>query len=384
MDENFQFVNKPDDKIIGKKEKIKVIILVDSDHNSNNYSYAASHIRKDGVITNYPYDAWLKIQSELEKYNKYEFEVQYTDPKTASYSKTFNLIKEGKYDIAVALFYNKNEREEHADATLPLALDGLGVIYKKEKYDTQKFFNILKKLVNVFLFMIVVGIIMGIILYIFEPSRADTVLEHKGISGERTNFLKFKRIILTTIAAMFGEMGFLSENSVLTVKGFITVITMFILAYIFIAYIQSEIITTILEDSTDEILNMDKIADLKLIALKGFSDKDKIERHVKLNNIEMIKGNVGDLEKRVMSDDKIDAAIMGVIDGYNIWSKNDNIAKSFDNFDKTFTYFFVNKRKKYLLEDINRVMVKLYNSLELQKICKSYFKEPDFICSVLS
>ena len=129
---------------------------------------------------------------------------------------------------------------------------------------------------------------------------------------------------------------------------------------------------------------MDKISDLNLIALKGYSDKEKIERHVKLNNIEMLKGNVGDLEKRLIEDEKVDAAILGVIDGYNIWSKNPDIAKSFDNFDKTFTYFFVNKRKKYLLDDVNRVLIKLYNSLELQKICKSYFKEPDFICSVLS
>ena len=112
MEEYFQFINKPEDKIIGKKEKIKVIILVDSDHNSENFSLAASRIRKDGVITNYPYDAWIKIQSELEKYNKYEFEVQSTDPKTASYSKTFDLIKDIRFKTNSDRLSNQDDLDD--------------------------------------------------------------------------------------------------------------------------------------------------------------------------------------------------------------------------------------------------------------------------------
>ena len=44
---------------------IKVIVLVGSDYKIGNISYTSTHLRKDGTLTNYPYEAWKLIQMNL-------------------------------------------------------------------------------------------------------------------------------------------------------------------------------------------------------------------------------------------------------------------------------------------------------------------------------
>jgi ABC-type amino acid transport substrate-binding protein len=365
------------------KETIKVIVLVGSDYKIGNISYTSTHLRKDGTLTNYPYEAWKLIQNELEKLNKYNFEIYLTDPENVNYTQTIEFLNENKYDVAIASYNLTEERMKLADVTLPIQLDSLGILYKKSDFEYVVFLKIFKKLFYVFVFMILMGIILGSLLYLIEPKRAYEVIKHSGIKSNNKILLSFKRTILTTIAAMFGEAGFLAENSTLKLKGILTVIIIFIISYLIIAYIQSIIITNVLEHSGEDVIQRKNIYNMKLLALKGYAEVAKLEQYDTFKHLTLVDGNIRDLEDNLLKNDDIDGIVMGVVDSYPIKSSNDQLGHANKSFDNTNKYFFVNKTKPHLKDDINKSIAKLYDTFELRRLCKSYFPEPRFICNSL-
>lgn len=365
------------------KETIKVIVLVGSTYKTGNISYASSHLRKDGTLTNYPYEAWKLIQNELEKLNKYNFEIYLTDPENVNYTQTIEFLNENKYDVAIASYNITEERMKLADVTLPVQLDSLGILYKKSDFEYVVFFKIFKKLFYVFIFMILIGVILGSLLYLIEPKRSYEVIKHSGIKSNNKFLLSFKRTILTTIAAMFGEAGFLAENSTLKVKGILTVIIIFIVSYIIIAYIQSIIITNVIEHSGEDAIQRKNIYNMKLLALEGYAEVSKLEQYDTFDDLILMDGNIKDLEDKLLKDDNIDGIVMGAVDSYPIKYSNDNIEHANKSFDNTNKYFFVTKNKPDVKDDINKSIAKLYDTFELRRLCRSYFPQPKFICNSL-
>ena len=322
--------------------------------------------------------------NELEKLNKYNFEIYLTDPENVNYTQTIEFLNENKYDVAIASYNLNEERVKLANPTLPIQLDSLGIVYKKNDYNYLIIYKIFKKLISVFFVMIIIGIILGVILYSIEPKRAYEVIKHSGIKSNNKILLSFKRTILTTIAAMFGEAGFLAENSTLKLKGILTVIIIFIISYLIIAYIQSIIITNVLEHSGDDVIKKKDIYDLNLLALPGYAEVVKLEKYQKFNNLNIIKGNVKDLEDELINNDDVDGIVMGMVDSYTIIENNDLLGHANKTFDNTNKYFFVNKNKPQLKDEINKSITKLYSTFELRNLCKSYFPTPRFICNSLS
>ena len=93
--------------------------------------------------------------------------------------------------------------------------------------------RVIWKTSEMMIFLIVVGIIVGLLLVIIDPKRAKQL---SSIRGNKNLFLI--RSLLTGIATMFGEMGYLSENSSLRISGVLFVITIMAFSFVLIMFIQ--------------------------------------------------------------------------------------------------------------------------------------------------
>lgn len=369
------YTSKPN---FSHKETIKVLILVGSTFKTGNMSSSSSYIQKDGTVTNYPFDIWMRIQQELQSMNKYNFKLYLTDPSNINYTSTVKLLKHGNFDVTVALYTITNERLQYALPTLPIISDSLGVMYPRSNYANNKYFNLFKQLIGTFAVMIILGILMGFILHAVEPRRGRGVLEHL---KDDTKYIR--RSVLTAIAALFGELGYLSENSSLSLKGMFTVLIFFMFAYVFVAYIQTTIITTVLEDSDSFGISQNNIKKKSLIAIKGYADVEKLERYGKLENTKRIDGTISTLSKKLMESSQYEGAIVSMIDSFSTRVTNPSLTHANGDFDKSMKYFYVTPIKPYLRDDINIAIAKLTNSLELKKTCTSYFPNTT-ACTMLS
>lgn len=359
-------------------ETVKVLILLGSTYKTGNTSSSSGHLQKDGTITNYPVDIWKKIQQELETLNRYNFEIYLTDPNDINYTKTLQLINQGKFDVGIALYTITNERLKLADPTLPIVNDSLGIMFRRENFALKKLLSLSKKLFGIFAIMIVLGIIMGFVVHYVEPVRGKGVVEHIKI---RSKYLR--RSLLTSIAALFGELGFLHENSSLKIKGMVSVVFFFMFAYIFVAYIQTVIIGHVLETSDSNVFEQENVKNDKFVALPGYADVKKLERYGQITSLKTVKGDIENLADIIDDSTEYDGAIVGMIDSHATIKKYPKLAYSYSGFDKLNKYFYVSKNKPALLDDINYVITKLSNSLEMKRICRSYFEE-QFVCESLS
>ena len=181
------------------KENINVLVMV------GDGQAATERFLSDGTsyYTGLVYDIWKKAKIHLEK----DFIFKEHFIKTTNYTDTINQIESGKYDVGISAYTIITERLKKVHFTKPLMVskdvilykDKINIFYKMKLIFTQ---ILLKPLI----LLLILSIIFGYLMHYIEPHR------HKKIEGISKKH-GLRRSIFTILSALFGEMGFLFENS---------------------------------------------------------------------------------------------------------------------------------------------------------------------------
>ncbi len=370
---------------INENEKKTIKILVIIGDTGTTTKKIKNH---DGSVSyrGFPWDLWKKIEEKIRhKYNFIYFNSDDLELGSTNYDMFCELVNKGKYDICLGTFYQTDFRQKLINYTTPINIDYLAVIHYPQASTFESFKKIIypvSKLVGILVF---IGIIFGIILSLIDKKRKN----HK--KGE--NYLL--RVIFTTIASMFGEMGFLNENSSMTFRAMITVLIIMVVAFILVTFTQSEILKKLLSDSAKKI-NLINISDKNLISFKGYAPAIKLKKKLELldlynNNLKLYDFKWEETEKNdtnkllniyIKNTDKYDGVVLSYCRSIPLLKKYPKLINS--NFGNELVSYVINFKNTEFLRDVDTSIMTLKNNLELKRICNSYYKTKEYspVCSL--
>ena len=180
---------------------------------------------------------------------------------------------------------------------------------------------------------------------------------------------------------MFGEMGYLSENSSLRISGVLFVITIMAFSFVLVMFIQGAI-TRILINQTGTNINKQNVGYKRLLGHEGYAVVNKLKRF--RANIDVVSNMSTDkMIKKYLASDTYDGCVLSYTHAYPYTKKYPDLMLSID-FGNEPVSWIVSQRKKIFKEDVNRELMELTDSTELQRICFSYFGDIDAIpvCSL--
>ena len=351
------------------KKQIKVLIPLEPP-----YVFIS---KTDGKIDGYTYDIWSIIKKKLEKKN-YSFEE--ITVRTADFNKLIDEIAEGKYDISPFPFFPSAKREKKVNFSLPILFEKVVIVHKPRTManNTNIIFDyLLKTVLPSLLIIIILGLILGNILYFFDKPRG------------------YRRSLMTSIASLFGESGFLSErwggrDGHLSEKsqkfsGLPMIILIFVISYFFSMGMQAY--TTAQAVSLSNIYNFtyDYIDGKTFVLPEGYSAAmgDSIERLG--GKVIRGKGKVIDLFTDVQKG-KYDGLIIG-LDRAKYDIKHNNIkglmiSKNLDLSMQTGN-FAIRRQESNLLEDVNQAILQAKETKEAVEACKVHQSPKNaFLCAL--
>ena len=218
------------------KKEIKVAVLTTKNNFvGNDLAFPVYVSISKKVYKGFNIDIFNIIKKKLS--NKYKFKVIYLKDKSFDYNGLVEDVYKGKYDLIIGGFFLSSWRDSKINFTLPLYLNSNSILHLRETKNIKNIINLIFKILQPIFFLIVLGIIFGIILYFVEPKRG------KYNPHVKNNFGRLKRSILTTISSFYGEMGFLTENTPLSIFGIILVICIIIIATIILQITQARLTT---------------------------------------------------------------------------------------------------------------------------------------------
>lgn len=356
-----------------KKEEIKVFVILGSPDSLVTTTRIKSE-QGGYIYYGFGWDIFQNIKRKLK--DKYEFKVTFSDLKDNNHNKFIREVNENKYDIVIGEFFTNNYREKLINFSTPISIDSIGVLHIKKNNPFSVFFKILKKIGYKILFLILIGFVFGLLLYFIEKGR-----EYHSERLQGSNRLRLLRSVVTGISTMFGEMGYLSERSSLSVRGVILITIIMIVAFLFIMYIQGEITSALIKQKSDNINKND--SNKTLLGFKGNSSVNKLKRYG-FKIIEVQNLNSDDYIKEYLNNtDKYDGVIFPYCEAYEYLKKHPNLTISID-FGNEPVSFPINENKIKFLEDVNKTITELRDNLELNRICKSYYGDIPFVpvCSL--
>ena len=356
-----------------RKKTIRVLLIMGDENSVFDTTYIQS-LHGDKIYRGFNWDIWKEIQEKLE--DKYNFEI--TESKiTKNYDIYVNDVAEGKYDIAISGFTPLSTRQ-NVYFTIPHAITSNTVMYFKKFDLIEDFKRISITLLQIFIYLIVLGILIGLVLFFFDPDRKIHVNVIK-----KNNYLYFLRSILTGIATIFGEMGLLSERSSLKLSGITVTVLLMGISFILLMYFQAEITKILLINETNNI-NRYNIEKLNLIGHANNSDSIKLRQYGA--NVKEIKDLSSKelVEYYLENKDKYDGFILSYHEAYKYKKQYGELDYSAD-FGNESCSFIINKNERELYDDVNREIVNMIEELRINKICKSYFGDIENIpiCSLI-
>ena len=358
------------------KEIIKVFIILGE---KDSLTTTKKIISESGQVSysGYCWEIFKKIKEKLK--HKYIFKVLFSEEKQNSYSKFIKDMTEDKYDIIIGEYFITKKRKEIIDYSFPISINSIAILHFKKQSNFKKFVKVIQKVGLQFLFLLLLGIFFGILLHFIEKGR-----EYHSDRLKKSNKLRFLRSIVTGVSTMFGEMGYLSERSSLTIRGIILITIIMAIAFLSIMYIQGEI-TTVLINNEFENITKYNISSKRLLGYKGYSANKKLKRFG-ANIHEYYKKGLTEndfLEYYIKNRNNYDGVIFSYSQAFEFSRKRNDLNISFD-FGNELISFPVNKNKKEFLQDINLLLLELRDSLELQKICQQNYGDIPFVpvCSL--
>jgi len=357
-----------DNTSFNQKQTINVLVMTGPDSNSIE-AYKQNEEGKD-IYKGYGLDVFRQLtQKGTNLDDKYTFNINYA-PTTKSYDKTIDEVYQGKYDMVIGNYTQTYKRELKVNFTIPLLVDGISVMHMTKQsviidHIGHSFITMIKPI----LILIFVGIIIGIFISIFDSGR----MKLTRISGAHKDYKFRLRSILTGVSTMFGEMGFMSENSSKTIKGlFISIIAMTI-ATVWILFMQAYLTTELIDKKSKENIDMYLHKDGKpILGLKGYNEASTLEQmggNILFYDNDETMNDLIDIYKKDPS--KYNGVVFSYTDLYN-HVLNDPSIEMTTGFNKVLTGFIVNEQKTIFLMDFNNSIMAHKESGELEHICNSY------------
>lgn len=347
---------------------IKILVILGTHVNSTTTVRRYDKLSGDYYNTGFVWDVWSKIADKLEDH--YNFKYYYTDPnKNPNYSQICKDISEGKYDLCLGIFRRTKEREKIVNFCAPILINATSVLHTRNEFDLLNFLGVVEKVWKHLLALIVLGLLFGLSLYFFDKKRKSFQLK----SRNNNNVYFFLRTMVTGIGAIFGEMGYLLERSTLTATGIILAITIVLIAFMVIMYMQGEI-TTILVNEELQTVDEENISTKPIIGREGQATLSILEQY----GAKVIRKDksLDEIIKIYLKDpEKYLGVGIGYCEGYHytkMYPLDLSIGFGFWNGS-----YPISSMKHEFRNDINYEISVLRGNGGLQRICHGYFGDID-------
>ena len=349
------------------KKQLKVLVPIEPPYTFLN--------KTDNKVDGYTIDFWNIVKKKLEKEN-YSFKE--ITARTSDFNKLIVEIQKGKYDLAAFPFFPSAKREKEINFTLPVLFEKIVIVSRPTTNNTNIILNyILKTVIPSLLIIVILGLILGNLLYFFDKPRG------------------YRRSLMTSIASLFGESGFLSErwggrDGALAEKshkfrGIPVIILIFVISYFFSMGMQAYTTAQAVQLSNLRKLNYDTIDGKTFVLPEGYSSAmgESIQRLG--GKVVRGKGKVIDLYEDVKKG-KYDGLIIGLQRAqYDIRENNIKGLTISNNLDLSLQTgnFAVAKRYPNLLSHINQKILEAKETKEAEDICKAHQPpKHTYLCSL--
>ena len=349
-----------------EKEHIKVFVLTGDETNG----IVAHKYKKEGKTDyrGFSLDLFRQVIEEPRMKDKYIFDFEFMKNEgKINYQEIVEQVASGKYDIAIGGFINTAGREKIVDFTVPTKIDSTALFYVPDTSKTDINIQTIKEIVQLISVAIMLGLIIGIIVFYFNPKRKFLHLKHVRMAKNGS----FYRTIMTMIASMFGEMGYLSENSTPNLKGLIITATIMILAFLFVIFIQAKLTTSMLEERINRNLSLYSVTRGTILGHEGYALAKRFEELG--GKVEYIKDadNGQLIDMYLKNRDKYIGVAISYCDGYPYLQVYPQLSTSLH--DNHVSGFPVNQSKTNFLEDLNMGIMRMTSDQSLRALCKTYF-----------
>lgn len=348
-----------------EKEHIKVFVLTGPE-TSGIVAHELKNSQGDIEYKGFAIDLFTQAVQQPHMKNNYTFDIEFMKDKgKINYDKIVQQVGDGTYDIAIGGFVNTSGREKIVDFTVPTKIDSTALYYvpKESNFDIKA--ETIKQIIQLVSVAIILGILMGILIFYINPKRKHL---HTGLS--KKGF--FYRTIMTTVASMFGEMGYLSENTTPNIKGLVIAIFVMILAFLFLIFIQAKLTTSMIETKINRDLSEYTVNRGIVLGHEGYALARRFEEmggHVKyIKNVD----NQQLIDMYLKNQDKYIGVAISYCDGYPFLQVNPELNASLGHGNHA-TGFPVNSQRTQFLSDLNTAIMNMISDKSLRTLCESYF-----------
>lgn len=307
-----------------------------------------------GVI----YDIWTKIK-ELNNLDVEEISLGH------KFSESVDKLINREIDLVIGNLWVFEDRARKIEYTRPVLLNKIMIAYKPKKSRIQVYYEIIKDMYALpLLTILAVAIVLGTLLYYFEPERGRT------------------RAIWSTISSFLGEMGMLFENTRLRIGGMITAFTIAVIAFYYSLFLQAYATTEMVQKISQKELDERTIKGKFFAVPKGLSMGKVLSKYrIRSEEVEVLPEKMG--EHYLKNTEKYD----GYLTTYENMKKDiinhPELVMTEENFGYEETAFMVGKGNRQLLDLINISLTTLQEHNTIKDICAQYFGESDANLCVL-
>ena len=361
------------------KETIRVFILVGDSDQYTTRAYKTKD--KDGkeIYRGFFYDVWRIVKAKLDY--KYNFVEIYSLPTDSNFNEFVNQTNQGKYDIVIGGFFALEEREKKINFANPIVINANCILHQYDKDKLAILKNLLKVSGILLIYLLVTGIFIGVILWLFDNNRTIFLAQIKNSVNKQQ--VQFIRSLMTGIAAVYGEMGYLAENTTLSIFSSTLLIIFMTISFILVMFTQGEFTKILLEGQETSKFTIDNLPNKPLLGLKGNAETIKIKRYgAKVDELENITSEEL-VEKYLNNKDKYAGVILSYIQSFGFAKKYPSLIIS-SSFGYEPASYVVNPSKKQFLKDVNLIILEARKSLIIKKLCNKYFPDTEtFVCSYI-
>ena len=363
-----------------KKPTIKVHIIAGDNRNSSKiYKYT----NQDGtnVYSGYYWDVWTLIEEKLK--DKYTFEKSFSNDNVTNNDFIIKQTADGIYDLVIGQFFHLKRYENIITYTQPVVLNSTVIIHKKKDDTLTNITTLIWSLRYMFYYMVGFGLVIGLALWVFDRGRNFHLSRIR--KAKNKNQMSFIRSLITGVSAMFGELGYLSENAKNSSFSFFLLVIICITAFVGYTYIQSTFTSKLLQIKEDSYYTSTNIPYNKCLSYRNAAETDKLQRYgIRPKYFDEKDISITDLIKKYQENsNKYDGVVTNYIDAQYIIKQFTDLTLS-NNFGFEPISFIINQNLHKLKEDVNLSILTLRQDLILDNVCNKYYKDiSSFVCSLV-
>ena len=275
----------------------------------------------------------------------------------------------GEYDLVISNMQLTPQRVNLVNFSQMIIINKHTILH----YPRLNFFKTIKRIVidialGPIFILLAIGILLGFILQMSEPNRYK-------LSGVKQKY-GLRRAITSVVASLFGESGFLTENTTLRYKGLLIVLFILMISFFSVMIIQAFVTKKVINLSDSMIYDKYNIKNKKILCPRGNATGIYIKRYGA--NVEYIDGTIAEVLKIYKENkDKYIGVALDYYDAIHHKDNNNNFVVSKSDFGYVGAHYIGNKKYKTLIDDINDVLLDLQYNMDTYHICKEFMNSDD-------